>query len=271
MAGGAAGLLLARAAIGAGAALLANQMPRAEEASIDARVLLFVLAASILTGILAGAMPALRAGRTDLNDTLKEGGRSDSAGRRRADAPRADRRGGGAVADAADGRRASCCAACTRCAASTPDSIARGVLKMDINLPDTRYSDTGADAAPSTTRCSSACARCPASRARAWSTRCRSPAAARSSRSSSRDAPELKPSEQPTVSVRFAGAGYVKTMEIPMMRGRDFAVGRRRGACWSAPRRRSCSGETRIRSAAAPSCRSSRGRWRSTSSASSAT
>ena len=47
LAGGAAGLLLARAAIGAGASLLANQVPRAEEASIDARVLLFVLAASI--------------------------------------------------------------------------------------------------------------------------------------------------------------------------------------------------------------------------------
>src|SRR4030095_7627968 len=34
----------------------------------------------ILTGILAGVVPALRAGRADLNDTLKEGGRSDAAG-----------------------------------------------------------------------------------------------------------------------------------------------------------------------------------------------
>ena len=29
----------------------------------------------ILTGVLAGALPALRAGRTDLNASLKEGGR----------------------------------------------------------------------------------------------------------------------------------------------------------------------------------------------------
>ena len=43
-------------------------------------MLLFALAASILTGMLAGALPALRAGRTDLNDALKEGGRSDSGG-----------------------------------------------------------------------------------------------------------------------------------------------------------------------------------------------
>jgi predicted permease len=79
MAGGAAGLLLARASLSVGAALLSDQVPRADEISIDARVLLFVLAASILTGILAGAMPALRAGRTDLTEALKEGGRNDSA------------------------------------------------------------------------------------------------------------------------------------------------------------------------------------------------
>jgi len=55
--------------------LLASQVPRAEEISIDARVLLFALAGSILTGILAGTLPAVRAGRSDLNDALKEGGR----------------------------------------------------------------------------------------------------------------------------------------------------------------------------------------------------
>ena len=78
MAGGAAGLLLARASLSAGATLLADQVPRADEISIDARVLLFVVGASLLTAILAGAMPAMRAGRTDLNDALKEGGRTDA-------------------------------------------------------------------------------------------------------------------------------------------------------------------------------------------------
>jgi predicted permease len=77
--GGAAGLLMARIALAGGAALLANQVPRADEISIDTTVLLFVLGASILTGILAGALPAVRAGRTDLNDALKEGGRHDAA------------------------------------------------------------------------------------------------------------------------------------------------------------------------------------------------
>jgi predicted permease len=79
LAGGAVGLLVARASLSAGAALLADQVPRAEEISVDIRVLLFVAGASILTGILAGALPALRAGRADLNDALKEGGRHDGA------------------------------------------------------------------------------------------------------------------------------------------------------------------------------------------------
>ena len=52
-AGGARGLY-SRATLGAGAAP-ANQIPRAQESPVDARVLLFALAASIVTGILAGA------------------------------------------------------------------------------------------------------------------------------------------------------------------------------------------------------------------------
>ena len=42
-------------------------------------MLLFVLGASILTGILAGVVPALRVGRTPLTEALKEGGRGDGA------------------------------------------------------------------------------------------------------------------------------------------------------------------------------------------------
>ena len=79
VAGGALGLLLANVSLSTGAALLADQIPRADEISIDRAVLLFVLAASVTTGILAGALPALRAGASDLNDSLKEGGRSEGA------------------------------------------------------------------------------------------------------------------------------------------------------------------------------------------------
>jgi predicted permease len=78
-AGGALGLFLAHEALTAGATLLANQIPRADELSMDWRVVAFVAGVSLLTGILAGTLPAVRAGRTDLNEALKEGGRHDSA------------------------------------------------------------------------------------------------------------------------------------------------------------------------------------------------
>ncbi len=57
---------------------MADQVPRADELAMDGRVLLFVVGASVLTGIISGALPALRAGRTDLNEALKEGGRNES-------------------------------------------------------------------------------------------------------------------------------------------------------------------------------------------------
>ena len=78
LAGGVAGLLIARLFLTAGAALLANQVPRADELSIDLRVLLFVAAASIVAGLVAGTVPAFRTGRANLSDALKEGGRSGS-------------------------------------------------------------------------------------------------------------------------------------------------------------------------------------------------
>jgi predicted permease len=77
--GGTLGLLLAYGALTTASTLLAGQMPRAEEISIDGRVLLFALGLSILTGLLAGAFPAVRAGRSELNDALKQGGRGDGA------------------------------------------------------------------------------------------------------------------------------------------------------------------------------------------------
>jgi len=77
--GGALGVLLALATLSAASSLLATHVPRASEISMDARVLLFVAASSMLAGLLAGSLPALRAGRCDLNSALKEGVGSSGA------------------------------------------------------------------------------------------------------------------------------------------------------------------------------------------------
>jgi putative ABC transport system permease protein len=80
LAGGAAGLLLAVWGVEAIVKLSPATLPRLAETSIDSRVFLFALGVSALTGIIFGLVPALQASKTDLASSLKEGGRSGTAG-----------------------------------------------------------------------------------------------------------------------------------------------------------------------------------------------
>src|SRR5262245_54004586 len=73
---GALAMLLAVWGVDLLRAILPEDLPRADEVGVDLRVFGFTLAVSLLTGILFGLVPALQASRTDLNETLKEGGRS---------------------------------------------------------------------------------------------------------------------------------------------------------------------------------------------------
>jgi putative ABC transport system permease protein len=82
LAGGVAGVLLAMWATSAFSSFGPKEMPRIEEIRVDAGVLFFALLASLLTGVLFGLAPAVRASRFDLNDALKESGKN-TAGRSR--------------------------------------------------------------------------------------------------------------------------------------------------------------------------------------------
>src|SRR5579862_6504143 len=81
--GGALGLLLAIWGKAGALNLVSDSLPRAQEISLDWRVLLFTFAISILSGILFGLAPAIRTLRPNLQETLKEGGRGNSGGRHR--------------------------------------------------------------------------------------------------------------------------------------------------------------------------------------------
>jgi predicted permease len=73
--GGALGLLLAFVAVKTLGRFGPANIPRLGEVGLDARVLAFTFAISLVTGVVFGLVPALRASRLDLNDVLREGGR----------------------------------------------------------------------------------------------------------------------------------------------------------------------------------------------------
>jgi len=79
--GAAGGLAIAWAAMRAFVALAPRGIPRIDEVALDGRVLAFTVAVSILTTLLVGIAPALRATKVDLNRTLAEGGRSGTSRR----------------------------------------------------------------------------------------------------------------------------------------------------------------------------------------------
>jgi predicted permease len=220
VAGGAAGLLFARLSLIGGAKLLSHQVPRADEISIDGHVLLFVVGASLLTALLAGALPAIRAGRSDLNDALKEGGRSDS----------------GTVGIRTRRLLIVCEVALSvvllmGAAVMFKSLLAlrnvdagfdpRNVLTLHVTLPQTRYTTP----AQISTFFDTALQRIRAlPGVEAAGTIDDLPAQGGSVQPVVIEgAVELLPRDQPTVEVRKITPGYLRAMRIPVLRGRDIA------------------------------------------------
>jgi putative ABC transport system permease protein len=82
--GGTLGLLIALWGVDSLASFVSDAVPRAGEIRVDGRVLAFTFSLCMLTGVVFGLVPALQASRPDLNETMKEGGRTTMAGRQRA-------------------------------------------------------------------------------------------------------------------------------------------------------------------------------------------
>ena len=74
--GGAAGLLIALAALYVVRTVNPGNIPRLDVITIDRWVLAFTFGVSVVTGIVFGLAPALRAAKVDLNTSLKAGGRN---------------------------------------------------------------------------------------------------------------------------------------------------------------------------------------------------
>jgi putative ABC transport system permease protein len=80
MGSGLMGLALALVALRAGISFFPETLPRVSSIALDWKVVAFALGLVLLTGCLCGLIPAVAAARTDVNDALKEGGRTGSAG-----------------------------------------------------------------------------------------------------------------------------------------------------------------------------------------------
>ncbi|HET9802608.1 MAG TPA: ABC transporter permease, partial [Candidatus Acidoferrum sp.] len=79
VAGGILGLIIANLGKTLVVNFLATTMPRLESIRIDAAVLAFTFGVAVLTGIVAGVVPAWKLSSSDPNEALKQGGRTGSA------------------------------------------------------------------------------------------------------------------------------------------------------------------------------------------------
>jgi putative ABC transport system permease protein len=80
--GGGVGLLLSVWGVNLLKAFIPESISQVQAITIDAKVLIFTLLVSLLTGLIFGLAPATQASNFNLNETLKEGGRDSAAGSR---------------------------------------------------------------------------------------------------------------------------------------------------------------------------------------------
>jgi len=141
LAGGAAGLALAWGGLRAVLAYAPVDLPRIDEVHLDAQALLFALAASVLSGILFGILPALRASAADPQQALRAGSHTVTEGRH-----------GLVTRDLLVGFEAALSAALLIVAGLLIGSFARllqvdkgfdaeRLIAAEVNLPSKRYED----------------------------------------------------------------------------------------------------------------------------------
>jgi putative ABC transport system permease protein len=220
LAGGALGLLVANSALGLILAFLGDALPTSTSVTLDVPVLVTTLALSIGSGILAGLGAAGRATGATLHDALRQGGRtgSDSSGRRT--------RGWLVTAEVAlsivlligAGLMIRTVLVLQRV---DPGFDGRGVITMSIILPEAKYPKPqqlqfydrllervralpGVEAAGVT----NSLPLDPDGGSR-W------PVAVEGQ-------PAAIAAEQPQVSGNLISPGYLKSLKIPIVRGRDF-------------------------------------------------
>ncbi|MFI5228645.1 MAG: ADOP family duplicated permease [Gemmatimonadales bacterium] len=203
-------------------------IPRLASTRIDGTVLAFSLGVAMVSSVVFGLLPALRAARRDPQRSLKEGGRSDAAGAR-------DRlRTGLVAAEVAMALTLLVGAGLLIRSAIYLDRVdpgfdPRGMLSANITLPATSDSIQGAvDAEQTFTRLRAELRARPDVQAVAVTSS--SPfSGSGSSNGIIAEGKELKLANAVDSRMRMVSPGYLATMRIPLLRGRDLDDDDRRG------------------------------------------
>jgi putative ABC transport system permease protein len=145
--GGGAGLLLAVWGVEALIRAAPGDIPRLSEIGVHGPVLFFTLLVALLTGGLFGLLPALQTSKPDLHETLKEGGRAASQGRRRRRLSELLVVGEVALAVLLLCGTGLLLKSLARLQDVDPGFRPQNLLVMRLSLPDTRYPEEGQQAA----------------------------------------------------------------------------------------------------------------------------
>jgi putative ABC transport system permease protein len=218
LAGGALGVFLARAILSLIVANFSYDLPRFWEINVDGRVLAFTLAISIFTGLIAGLAPAWRLTKTNLNEAMKQGlGKTDSGGNRM--------RGALVISEVALSLVLLIGAGLLirslwNLRNVNPGFDARNVLTVKLTLPETKYKEPHQQVAFYNQALERVRVLPGVESAGAISAL---PLTGGSTQPFSIDGqPVLPMADQPEVPVREITPGYLRSMHVPLLNGRDI-------------------------------------------------
>ena len=217
--GGAVGLLLAVWWSDLLVALGKEDIPRAVHVAIDWRVLGFTLGVSVLTGLIFGLVPAFQSSKTELVESLKEGGRSGSEGARRNRMRSVLVVGELAIAVVLLVGAGLLIKSLWRLQNVNTGLQPDNVLTFNLGLPETKY--TTEKQAPFYNELKTRIESSPGVQS-ASSIMPLPLSGERFMISFQIEGREVAPKDEPSADIFFTGIGYFKTMGIPLIKGRDF-------------------------------------------------
>jgi predicted permease len=217
-AGAIAGVVIAGVLVRVLRVVMPQDIPRLNHATVDGRVIAFTLALAVVSAVVFGLAPALRAARPQLQQTLREGGRGSGAARDRLRPVLVSAQvaltlallvGAGLLVRSA-----------WEIQHVDPGFMAKGVYTARV-VPEAQRYPTGADVVRLFTAIRAEAARLPGVQSVALTSVV--PLSGSTMESSIRVEGQSKSDREKKVNLRMSSDGYFATMHIPLIAGRDLA------------------------------------------------